>query len=706
MSIENILTSAHIFNKEEYELKLRYILFNSLIIFNVILVSIAMFTRLIYFQYTQATVDLIYIIFALVIFLNARKSKINFTKLVNYVIFLSIIIVTLTFYEGIDLLAGLSWYIVLLMTAFFLSGSKIGNMIFLVSIVLIILISITKHHYEAVQISLGIIPFFVALFFMYFFEKINNDFKDKLELINKQLLKQNDDFNHMLIDSRQELVTSKQELFTLQQVVDKAPVSIIITDIDGVIEYSNPAFAKLTGYSEGEFIGQNPKILKSNLHSDEYYEKLWSTITSGNIWNGTFKNIAKNGNEYWESAIIAPINDDNAKLSHFIAVKQEITKEVYLTNELKEKEKEKIENSEKTLESFVSMLEERDTYTAGHSQRVAKYSLLIAQEMKFSEEECDLVYRSAILHDIGKIATPDNVLLKPGSLTDLEYKLIQEHVSASFEILFRIPMYKDLAHVIICHHERYDGKGYPKGLHGDEMPVLYQIMILADAFDAMTTNRIYKGRKTVDDAIEELLSASGKQFHPLIVEDAVKVLKDIELEDMVTQLPQTDLEKERFSYFFRDQVTQVYNSDYLMFTLNQNIYNIEYKCINVLYMHDFSKYNNKYGWSEGDKLLNRFANYLIDNFKSSRIFRIYGDDFVLMSKESLQIDMQQFVNLELLNKYDITVTHRQINLSKEDILTIDDLALPKLMDIKPYQRVQLKMNSLDVHLGHQKIYEL
>ena len=235
------------------------------------------------------------------------------------------------------------------------------------------------------------------------------------------------------------------------------------------------------------------------------------------------------------NAIIAPIKNDNGLLSHFIAIKQEITKEIYLTKELKEKEEEKAENFEKTLESFVSMVEERDTYTGGHSQRVANYSLLIAKDMNFSKEECNLIYRSAILHDIGKIATPDNVLLKPGKLTSLEYKLIQEHVGASYGILSKIPMYKDLAEVIICHHERYDGEGYPKGLKGNEMPLLYQIMIVADAFDAMTTNRIYKGRKSVSIAIQEIKDASSKQFHPLVVNSAIKVLKTIEIEDIVTK---------------------------------------------------------------------------------------------------------------------------------------------------------------------------
>ncbi len=172
------------------------------------------------------------------------------------------------------------------------------------------------------------------------------------------------------------------------------------------------------------------------------------------------------------------------------------------TNENIALEKEKVDNFEKTLISFVSMIESRDTYTAGHSQRVASYCRIIAKEMSLSEEECNLIYRAGILHDIGKINTPDSILLKPGRLTKLEFNIIREHVSESYNILLGIPMYSDMADIIICHHERYDGNGYPNKLKGEEISILAHIMIVADAFDAMTTSRIYKDSKDTFNAIK------------------------------------------------------------------------------------------------------------------------------------------------------------------------------------------------------------
>ncbi|MCD4668431.1 MAG: response regulator [Sulfurimonas sp.] len=330
-------------------------------------------------------------------------------------------------------------------------------------------------------------------------------------------------------------------------------------------------------------------------------------------------------------------------------------------------EEEKIENFERTLVSFVSMVEDRDTYTGGHSQRVANYCRLIAKEMQCTPEECDLIYRAGILHDIGKVTTPDTILLKPGKLSELEFKLIKEHVSESYKILIKIPMYKDLAEIIICHHERYDGQGYPNGIKDKEVPFLSHIMIVADAFDAMTTNRIYKGQKSIASAIEELKLLSGKQFHPKVVESAVKVLIDIEISNNVNQLPTTEIEKERFSYFYRDQLTDSYNTDYLNFILNRNKFDKEYKCIHALYLHNFSRYNQKYGWTEGDKILNEVVDSLQDYFLSSLIFRIHGDDFIIISKKYVEIDLKQLKCSNILEKYYIDVSIRHINLDKQDI---------------------------------------
>jgi PAS domain S-box-containing protein/putative nucleotidyltransferase with HDIG domain len=655
---KNILTSGYKFNIHEFELELKYVLFNTILLFNILFISIAALARSLNAQYTQTTFDIIYVILGLIVFAIARHSKEHFLKLVYFVITYSFFIITYAFYIDINPIAGATWYIVLIMAAFFLTDRKSASIVAILSTFCILAISVIKYNFHSTDILIGVIPLIVAYISIYFFDKRNSAFKIRFE-------KQNAELDSMVKNS-------KAELFKLQQILQKSPVSIIITDVNGNIEYANPWFSKVTGYTPEEFKGQNPRILKSDFHSDEYYDELWDEITHDNVWNGTFRNINKEGKEYWESAIIAPVKNEKGELSNYIAIKQEITEHIYLKEKLAQKDKEKVENFEKTLDSFVRMVEERDTYTAGHSERVANYSLIIAKEMKFSIDECNILYRASILHDIGKIATPDNVLLKPGKLSDLEYKLIQEHVQASYDILSPIPMYKELAEIIRHHHEHYDGSGYPHGLKGDEIPLLSHIMIIADAFDAMTTNRIYKVRKTLQEALKELENLAGKQFHPEVVKYALKALGNIELHEQINQLPKSALEKERFSYFYRDQITNAYNADYLKLILNQNNFNEKYACINTLYMHNFSKYNKKYGWTEGDKLLKTFAEYLSERYPSSLIFRIHGNNFVLISKEHVDIDLQQFKGLKLLTDNSINLTKFHTDERVENVSDLEE----------------------------------
>jgi len=130
----------------------------------------------------------------------------------------------------------------------------------------------------------------------------------------------------------------KQELIKLKIAIEHSPISIVITNTDGEIEYVNPHFTKVTGYTYGESIGQNPRILKSEFTSSSDYKDLWEMLVSKKTWRGTFKNIDKDGKEFWESAIITPILDNNNEIINFLAIKQEITKEIYLKEELKDKE--------------------------------------------------------------------------------------------------------------------------------------------------------------------------------------------------------------------------------------------------------------------------------------------------------------------------------------------------------------------------------
>jgi len=369
------------------------------------------------------------------------------------------------------------------------------------------------------------------------------------------------------------------------------------------------------------------------------------------------------------------INNYKQNLEYKIHLEEEIEHRTRKTITLEE---EKIDNFEKTLTSFVTMIEDRDTYTGGHSQRVADYSLEIAKKLLCSDEECDLIYRAGILHDIGKITTPDSILLKPGTLNELEYKIIQQHVVESHDILLKIPMYKNVAEIIACHHEHYDGTGYPNGLKGGEIPFLARIMIIADAFDAMTTNRIYKARKDTQSAVEEIKELSAKQFHPEIVPSAIEVLSEVENIEIYHQLPKTDIEKARFSYFYRDQLTSAYNIDYLDVILNRNTFEKKYFCIHSIQMHNFHHYNEKNGWANGDALLKKVAEEFHNHFPPPvLIFRIHGNDFIIVSETHLDIELNTLAYCNTLKEFNISFSQKHLDLHEKDIYDIQ--ALKKLI---------------------------
>jgi len=332
-----------------------------------------------------------------------------------------------------------------------------------------------------------------------------------------------------------------------------------------------------------------------------------------------------------------------------------------------------LDNYEKTLHALVDMIEERDTYTGGHSQRVADYSVKIAKEMGYEKEDIEKIYQAGILHDIGKMNIPDSVLLKPGKLDSIEFGLIKEHAENGYRFLKQIPMYKELANIIRYHHERYDGRGYPTGKEGNNISILSYILSAADAFDAMTTSRIYKARKSVKEALIEIEKCTHTQFHPAVTQAVVKVLKDVEIDRNISQIPKSTLEMERFSSFYKDQISGLYNEQYLEFILNDNCDKSEYIHMNLFLMKNFSQYNHQNSWNRGNKILYDFAQYLRNSFKDSIIFRIHGDDFVVLHNQDIVVKEQFYMELEMMKNSGIIIKHVAIKLIDEKICSLIEL---------------------------------
>lgn len=340
------------------------------------------------------------------------------------------------------------------------------------------------------------------------------------------------------------------------------------------------------------------------------------------------------------------------------------------TEEIRSLLAEKTENYEETIISFVNMIEQRDTYTAGHTWRVARYCRLIAEEMGLSDQQIRQLQKAAVLHDIGKISTPDSVLLKPGRLESLDYDLIKLHAVAGYKMLSQIKMYKDLAEIILHHHERYDGKGYPDQLQSEKIPLLASVMTVADAFDAMTTTRIYKARKNVQDAIKELQACSGSQFHPEVVKAAVNVLGDMKAPPATSQMPKSELEKRRFSYFYNDRLTGLYNEDYLKIVLQNNQESNEFSCMNIIHLKNLPHYNKRESWEKGDLLFKEFAEELQLRYPQAMIFRVYGNDFAVVFRQHSRIENRDLNSIACIRDVEIVAELHHIDLVKEKMYTL------------------------------------
>ncbi len=179
-----------------------------------------------------------------------------------------------------------------------------------------------------------------------------------------------------------------------------------------------------------------------------------------------------------------------------------------------------------SIETFTGFIDAKDPYTNGHSKRVASYTRLIAQQMGYEGEELDRIYYVALLHDCGKIGVPDNILGKPGRLTDEEFQIIKSHTVRGGEILKSFKSLKDADEGAHYHHERYDGKGYPEGLAGESIPLIARMICVADSFDAMNTNRVYRNKLTKEHILHEIESNRGTQFDPAIADIMLRLLKE------------------------------------------------------------------------------------------------------------------------------------------------------------------------------------
>jgi len=285
------------------------------------------------------------------------------------------------------------------------------------------------------------------------------------------------------------------------------------TDPKGIITYANDMFCKISGYTKEELIGKPHNIIRHPDMEKAVFKDLWKTIKNGKIWHGIVKNLKKNGDYYVVDATITPIFDHNGNIIEYIAIRHDIT-QVYELNQ-------KIQTTQKELIFRISeAIESRSKETGNHVRRVAKYSYLLAKLYGFDEEECKKISIASTMHDVGKVAIPDNILLKPGKLTSEEWKIMKKHPTIGYHIFnnSKLPILQIAAQIAYEHHEKFDGTGYPNGKKGNEISIYAQIVSLVDVFDALILDRVYKKACEYDKVINFIKKEKGKHFNPKLVD--------------------------------------------------------------------------------------------------------------------------------------------------------------------------------------------
>ncbi len=331
----------------------------------------------------------------------------------------------------------------------------------------------------------------------------------------------------------------------LRQIINLVPIRIFAKDIDGKFLLVNEAEAASYGLKPEDMEGK----YNIDLYSDNRYpiEELEAFLNDDRevINSGKIKFIPEEFNHSFDGTqrvmetIKIPFNTQLTDKPAVLGVARDITNEKEVRIQLEENFTQLKEHSDEIdklnleLEEFqqeivhimIKMLEIHDEYTKGHSENVAELSKLIAIELRLSKKEIKQTYWAGILHDIGKTVVPKEILNKKSGLTDEEYEITKNHPVWGHAVLRNSKQLSSIANFVLYHHEKWDSTGYPVGLKEDEIPLISQILSIADAWDAMTSKRSYRDPLSYNEALSEIIKNSGKQFNPNLVAVFLAIIK-------------------------------------------------------------------------------------------------------------------------------------------------------------------------------------
>ncbi len=300
----------------------------------------------------------------------------------------------------------------------------------------------------------------------------------------------------------------------LSALVTSIGEGVIATDEGGGISFMNPLAERLTGWRQEEARG---KPLREVFHTIEEQ--------NGSETNGILL-CAKDGRKFPIEETAMPLNDERRGSGGQVLVFRDISARRRAEKEVKESWARLHEALEGTIQAMALTIEIRDPYTAGHQRRVSRLSCAIAKELGMPAEQIEGLRVAGDIHDIGKIYVPAEILSKPGQITAIEYGIIKTHPQVGFDILKTIKFPWPVAQIVLQHHERLDGSGYPLGISGEQILMEARILTVADIVEAMSSHRPYRPARGIEIALGEIIENRGRFYDARVVDACVKLFRE------------------------------------------------------------------------------------------------------------------------------------------------------------------------------------
>lgn len=308
----------------------------------------------------------------------------------------------------------------------------------------------------------------------------------------------------------------------LQFVVDQAPVVLWALDQDGRFTLSEGSSLDTLGLRSGQVVGQS--VFDVYEGHDEILDHARRALAGEHI-----RSLVRVGETVFESRQ-RPIRDTKGRVRGVIGIATDVTARESAIRRLEDSHRLLTAAYDTTLEGWVRALDLRDREIEGHTKRVTELTVELVRSLGVSEQDVEHIRRGALLHDIGKIGVPDSVLNKAGPLDATEWELMRQHPVWAREMIEAVPFLQPALDIPYCHHERWDGSGYPQGLSGTSIPLAARAFAVVDAWDALLSERPYSPPWTRDEALAHLRAEAGGQFDPTVVSGFLELLRDRHIE--------------------------------------------------------------------------------------------------------------------------------------------------------------------------------